>query len=213
MPALEPGKLRNVAVVGHRGTGKTSLVEALLFQAGELNRLGTIEAGSTWIDPGATASDSRAGDLTSAIQVTGTVNANVVGVYTLTYTVSDGFNSGTTTRVVTVEDTTEPAIGPLSVTPSIIAVPNHKMVDVQLSYTVSDLTGTPVCAVSINSNEPANGPTDGNTLVDWQILSPTRVRVRAERSGSGSGRVYGITVTCADASGNASSATATVTVK
>src|SRR6266496_4339586 len=46
MPA-EPGKIRNVAVVGHRSTGKTSLVEAMLFQAGAINRLGTIEAGST----------------------------------------------------------------------------------------------------------------------------------------------------------------------
>jgi elongation factor G len=47
---IEAGKIRNVAVVGHRGTGKTSLVEALLFQAGKTNRLGTIEAGSTVAD-------------------------------------------------------------------------------------------------------------------------------------------------------------------
>src|SRR5438270_10972646 len=50
MPATEPGKIRNVAVVGHRGTGKTSLVEALLFQAGKTHRLGTIEAGTTVSD-------------------------------------------------------------------------------------------------------------------------------------------------------------------
>jgi elongation factor G len=50
MAAVEPGKIRNVAVVGHRGTGKTSLVEAMLFQSGQTNRLGTIEAGSTVSD-------------------------------------------------------------------------------------------------------------------------------------------------------------------
>jgi elongation factor G len=49
MPA-EPGKIRNVAVVGHRGTGKTSLVEAMLFQAGKINRLGSVEQGSTVSD-------------------------------------------------------------------------------------------------------------------------------------------------------------------
>jgi len=48
--AVEPGKIRNVAVVGHRGTGKTSLVEAMLFQAGAANRLGTVESGSTVSD-------------------------------------------------------------------------------------------------------------------------------------------------------------------
>jgi elongation factor G len=47
---IEAGKIRNVAVVGHRGTGKTSLVEAMLFQAGKTNRLGAVEAGSTVTD-------------------------------------------------------------------------------------------------------------------------------------------------------------------
>ena len=46
----ETGKIRNVAVVGHRGTGKTSLVEAMLYQAGAVNRLGTVEAGTTVSD-------------------------------------------------------------------------------------------------------------------------------------------------------------------
>ncbi len=50
MPAVEPGKIRNVAAVGHRGTGKTSLVEAMLFQAGATNRLGVVEQGTTVSD-------------------------------------------------------------------------------------------------------------------------------------------------------------------
>jgi elongation factor G len=50
MPATEPGKIRNIAVVGHRGVGKTSLTEALLFQAGKTTRLGSVEQGTTVSD-------------------------------------------------------------------------------------------------------------------------------------------------------------------
>jgi elongation factor G len=50
MPVTDPAKIRNVAVAGHRGTGKTSLVEAMLFQSGAVNRLGSVEGGSTVAD-------------------------------------------------------------------------------------------------------------------------------------------------------------------
>src|SRR5207237_6052689 len=70
----------------------------------------TVECHGSFSDPGATATDTCAGDLTSAVNVSGSVNPNVAGSYTLTYTVSDGSNTTTKTRTVNVVDTTPPTL-------------------------------------------------------------------------------------------------------
>src|SRR6185436_18771464 len=50
MKVYDAASIRNVAVIGHGGCGKTQLVSALLYAAGMVNRLGQVDEGNTVTD-------------------------------------------------------------------------------------------------------------------------------------------------------------------
>jgi hypothetical protein len=99
-----------------------------------------------------------------------------------------------------------PTITNVSADPSVLWPPNHRMVNVTVSYDVMDNCPLPPgsCTLSVTSNEPVNGTGDGDTSPDWIVLDDHHVLLRAERAGNGNGRIYTITITCTDSGGNSS---------
>ncbi|NOR48555.1 MAG: hypothetical protein GQ533_11020 [Methanosarcinaceae archaeon] len=151
-----------------------------------------------------------------------------LGTTTITLTVSDGELTATDTVDVNVVDTTPPVIS-VTVSPDMLWPPNHKMVDITATVTVSDIcdAAPTVVLTSITSDEPDNthgtpwdadngASGDGNTNNDIQgddIGSEDyEFQLRAERCGTEDGRTYTITYTVTDASGNSADASATVVV-
>lgn len=50
MPSYTTGDIRNVLIVGHGSSGKTTLVDAMLFASGTVNRKGSVTDGSSFSD-------------------------------------------------------------------------------------------------------------------------------------------------------------------
>jgi elongation factor G len=50
MKEYSSNQLRNIGVIAHGGSGKTSLVEACLFHSGTINRLGRVDDGTATTD-------------------------------------------------------------------------------------------------------------------------------------------------------------------
>lgn len=86
-----------------------------------LNGAATINltVGDTYTEQGATATDNYDGNLTSSIVITGTVNTNVAGVYTVNYNVSDssGNAANQVSRTVNVDEASSGCTGGVSTFP------------------------------------------------------------------------------------------------
>lgn len=129
-------------------------------------------------------------------------------------TSDDSFNSASCSAPVNVVDTTPPTITSLTASPGMLWPPNHKMVPVALSVSLSDVcSASSSCQiVSVTSNQAVNGTGDGNHVPDWVVTGALSLELRAERAGPQAVRVYTITVTCTDGSGNSATKSVAVTV-
>ena len=142
--------------------------------------------------------------------------AYTVGVTTIVWTARDAAgNQASCAQTITVNDAQLPVITGGTANPSTLWPPNHKMVDVTISYNVTD-NCTPsaaiVCDLTVSSNEPPVPPGDGHSSAEWTVIDAHHVQLRSERDGNGNGRIYTITITCREASGNTATKTVTVTV-
>jgi hypothetical protein len=82
----------------------------------------SLTQGDIFTDPGATAKDASGADISNSITESGSVDTNTPGIYTLTYTATDGAgNTGTASRVVTVS--AAPVVTPPSTPPAPPASP------------------------------------------------------------------------------------------
>jgi uncharacterized repeat protein (TIGR01451 family) len=141
----------------------------------------------------------------------GTVISNTATVSSVTPDPDTTNNSATAT---TTASNPPPLVTNATADPSLLWPPNHRMVNVTVSYNVTDNCALPPdsCTLSVTSNEPVLGHGSGHTSEDWVVLDDHHVLLRAERSGNGNGRIYTITITCVDSGGNSSSEQVEVTV-
>ena len=112
-----------------------------------------VQVYGVFTEPGATANDAEDGSLTSSIVISGSVNTNIVGSYTLTYSVTDSDgNLVSVTRTVNIVDTISPVITLNGTNPLTIVQGNPYT---ELGATVTDnydIVSTVIISGSVNTN-------------------------------------------------------------
>ena len=120
----------------------------------------TIEVGSAFTDPGATAANSC--DNNISVAVNSTVNTNVVGSYTVTYTATDSSGNEATAvvRTVNVVDTTAPVIT--------ITGDNPVTIELGATYTDEGATATDIIGdITVTSTSTVDTSVVGSYTVTY----------------------------------------------
>jgi hypothetical protein len=129
----------------------------------------TVEQCGTYTEPGANAIDGVDGNLTTAIVTTGSVNTNVLGTYTVTYTVRDAQgNTATLDRLVNVVDTKQPTM-----MMNAQAIVTGSTVNVQINDVFVDqvYTEDPCTGIIPTNNTPGfNGPVNTTRRATYPII-------------------------------------------
>ncbi|MFL5350792.1 MAG: immunoglobulin-like domain-containing protein [Hyalangium sp.] len=130
-----------------------------------------VECGSSYLDPGATATDVCAGNLDAAVAVSGSVNAAAVGSYNLTYNVSDtaGHAAAAVTRAVQVKDTQKPTIS--------VTGPLDQTFECGSTYMDPGATASDSCAgdltAAIQVNRSGNTNQKGQFTITYSVTDPS----------------------------------------
>jgi hypothetical protein len=124
----------------------------------------SVDQGGAFIDPGATATDASSTDISSSIVVSGSVDTNTPGMYTVTYTATDASGgTGSASRVVSVVASAAPA----PTTPSAPATPAPSA-----PSTASDSSNTSNTSSSPASSDPASTPAPADPLAPSTPATP-----------------------------------------
>ena len=139
----------------------------------------TIEVGTAWVDLPAVAIDNKEGNISNAIVVSGEVDVNTLGDYTITYSIKDNQgNESSAIRIVRVVDTQVPVID----NPNADKSTACWTVDVQLQNIFADVT-----SAADNYNSIGNGlvftanpaASNGGASVDTRFQGTTSVTYTA----------------------------------
>jgi uncharacterized protein len=143
----------------------------------------TVECHTPFTDPGATAFDTDLGDLTAEIQVSGSVDANTVGSYVLTYSVSNGFLTTTMTRTVDVVDTTPPVVTLLGANPVTVELGETYTEDGASAFDTcaGDLTAQIVIGGAVNTSVVGSYPLTYTVSDGYNATQVTRTVTVVDR--------------------------------